>query len=162
LFQQYDHAYMTIEEKAGLEELETARAHRKTIASDLKVAEYRVEEGETLLQSLRTEVLEGQLCLREADEHIGFIRDFLQKQKMDRLTRTPTSHQERPGSPPLNSPPASYAPSKTSADDLDDLISEVVEESSTEEEGVELSPGLAVSKEDSKKVLQDLEDPDLG
>jgi hypothetical protein len=51
-----------------------------------------------LLQSLRTVVLEVQLRLREADEHIGFIRDFLQKQKLYRLTQAPVSGPRRPKS----------------------------------------------------------------
>ena len=51
-----------------------------------------------MLQSLRTEVLEVQLRLREADEHIGFIRDFLQKQKLYRLTQVPVSGPGRPKS----------------------------------------------------------------
>ena len=117
---------MTFEEKAGLEELAAARAHRKTIASERQAVQHRVEEGEMLLQSLRTEVLEADLRLREADEHIGFIQNFLKKRKLYRLIQAPLSGQKP--DPPPSSPPSSpicshTSTSKTSDDDLDDFLS---------------------------------------
>lgn len=112
--------------------------------AEVQAAQCRVQEGESLLRSLRTEVLEGQLRLREADEHIGFIRDFLQKQKLYQLTQAPMVSAEGAESPPSPSTSVgSQSPSPTSDEHWDDSSSkkpQAANERSTgrsEEEGQE-------------------------
>lgn len=120
----------------------------------MQAALHRVQEGESLLQSLRTEVLEAQLRLREADEHIGFIRDFLQKQKLYRLTQAPVSGPRRPKSPlsPTNASVCSHDSSGKLDEwlDADGSSSEKsqIDEERSKKEGLEPLSDTAVLKED--------------
>jgi hypothetical protein len=106
-FCQYDHAHCKVEEKAVQEELSMAHAHRKTLASEVQTVHNQVAEGEHLLQSLKTEAQAVELWIQEADEHIGFMLKFIQRQKLYWLTQHPvTTHTlvDTSSSSPINSP----------------------------------------------------------
>ena len=109
-----------------------ARAHRKTLSSEEQTAQNRVSEAENLLQSLKTEVQVVQLRVQEADEHIGFILEFLRRQRLYQLTQHPISTQppvEAPSSP-INTPSSDGAISGYSEpdDDSEDDGAHVFEE----------------------------------
>jgi hypothetical protein len=97
--------------KAGDQELSMAQARRETVTTELQAAVNRVKEAEALLQSLQQEVVVAKLDMQEAEEHIGWVREFVRQRKLQRESQAPTF--SRALSCPPSSPPSS-PPSVTS------------------------------------------------
>ena len=104
--------------------------HRKTLLSEEQTAQNRVSEAENLLQSLKMEVQVVQLWVQEADEHIGFILEFLRRQRLYQLTQHPISMQSPVKVPSslINSPSSDGAISGYSEPDGEDDGTHVFEE----------------------------------
>ena len=85
-----------------------ARARRDSLATEVQAALHCVKEAETLLQAMQLEVTVAQLDLQEAEEHIGWIREFTRKQRLLRHAQSPPSSiYDSPSSPSSNSDEAS-------------------------------------------------------